>query len=162
MLSFLLRNFWFIGAGLALVNILIYKRAVEKRNLSKPEQASVFRCFVAMFSFLALSSATIGAFHLSAGLPVPMVPFASPTAELFSVRASWVTALGTILLTLVFINTRDERISIQIAEILVADRLRGRTALRAINVLTLGLVLLALGASMLTGWTGVEVSAGPS
>ncbi|MCP5066993.1 MAG: hypothetical protein GY946_10545 [bacterium] len=152
MLNFFLQNFWFIGAGLALVNILIYRRAVQKRNLSQSDEAKVFRCFVLMSCLVAISGTAIGAFHLSAGHSVPLVPFASPLAELPGVRASWVLALGTVLSILVFINTRSERISVEIAEILVADRLHGRAALLAINVLAMGVVLLALGASLLSGW----------
>lgn len=161
MLSFFLQNFWFIGAALALVNILIYKQVVARRNLNESAQANVFQCFVLMFCLASISSATIGVLHLSAGFPVPLVPFASPTAESLPIRASWSIALGTVFLILVFINTRDRITSVQIAEILVADRLQGRRALRAINVLALALVVFAVLASSLAGWTGGEIGAGP-
>ena len=154
MLSFLLENFWFVGAGVALANIPVYAHAVRIRKLGRSDEARVFRCFVLICCLIATSSAAIGVSHIIAGHTVPIVPFVSPLSELPGVRVSWALVVGSVLAIVAFINTRHERVSAEIAEILVANFLRGRAALRAINLLGMGAVILALGTSVLVGWRG--------
>ncbi len=140
---------------MALVNIPIYKHIVQRRHSNSTHRDEISRCFTLMLCLMSTSSAIIGLLHLSAGFPVPMVPFASPVAGSVAIRASWGVALGSVLVFLLVFNTRTSRTSDAIAEILVADLLRGKSATRAINFLIPTLTVVAIISSLAVGWTGV-------
>ena len=139
-----LRHFWLLGAAFALLNIPIYRAAASRKDIGDIAAKEVARSFTIMLCIASTSSAMIGVIQFVSDIPLPIVPFVPPAYDSIGVRAAWGIAIGTVLALLVYINSRDRFISYTIAEILMAGLVRKKAALRAVNIIAVGFILVAL------------------